>query len=138
MRVHHVGLRIRNAEAIRAFYVGVLGLEPHPQKQNWLGWKGGGHPIHLMSGTDLSVDGRDQTDLARHLAIEVDDLREVARLLLAHNLRPFQSGFGIDERRDVTLDGDLSFGIGTVFVADPDGNMIEFVQANLGIYGQYR
>lgn len=101
------------------------------------GWEGGGYPVHLMAGTELSADGRDHTDLARHFAIEVESLREVAKTLLSHGLRPFQSGFEIKERRDVTAAGDLSYGIGTIFVDDPDGNIVEFVQTGQGIYGKY-
>ena len=136
MKLHHVGVRVRDAAAARAFYVGVLGLRPHPEKDNWLGWDASTYPVHLMSGTDLSADGRDHKDLARHFAIEVGSLKEIARTLLAHGLRPFQSGFGLKERREVTEDDDLEFGIGTVFVADPDGNVVEFIQAGHGLYGR--
>ena len=137
MRLHHVGVRVRNTEAMRHFYITVIGLKPHPEKDNWLGWEGGGYPVHLMAGTELSADGRDHTDLARHFAIEVKSLREVAKMLLSHGLRPFQSGLEVKEQRDVTADGDLSYGIGTIFVDDPDGNIVEFVQAGQGIYGKY-
>lgn len=137
MRLHHVGVRVRNAEAMRHFYVGILGLKPHPEKDNWLGWKDGGYPVHLMTGTDLSAEGRDHTDLARHFAIEVASLQDTATLLLAQGLRPFQSGLAINERRDVTVDGDLSYGIGTLYFDDPDGNIVEFIQTDQGIYGKY-
>jgi len=28
MKLHHVGVRVRNTEAMRHFYVGILGLRP--------------------------------------------------------------------------------------------------------------
>jgi len=38
---------MRNAEAMRHFCVGTLGLKQHPEKDNWLGWEGSFYPIRL-------------------------------------------------------------------------------------------
>ncbi len=136
--VSHVGMRVQDWGAAREFYVGVLGLVPHPEKSNWLGWAGAaGWPVHLMPAGD-SAAGQDEADLARHLALEVESLEAIVAVLLAAKLQPFLASLQ-NERRFITSAGDdLSFGLGTVFVQDPDGNMIEFVEAGRGIVGQYR
>jgi catechol 2,3-dioxygenase-like lactoylglutathione lyase family enzyme len=36
-----------------------------------------------------------------------------------------------------STDRPLDFGIGTIFVRDPDGNLIEFVEKDRGIFGEY-
>ncbi len=42
-------VRMRNAEAMRHFCVGTLGLKQHPQKDNWPGWEGSFYPVRLSS-----------------------------------------------------------------------------------------
>ena len=41
------------------------------------------------------------------------------------------------KRRELTNASDLTFGIGTVFITDPEGNVIEFMQADRGIFAKY-
>lgn len=137
--IHHVGVRVRDIEASCKFYVGVLGLERHPEKGNWLRWNGAqGWPVHLMPAQDSEV-GTDVLDLARHFAIEVDSLESILAVLLDKGMAPFQSGLNLAERRTVTSKADpLDFGIGTLFVEDPDGNIVEFAQVNRGIFSIYR
>jgi len=50
MRLHHVGVRVRNAEAMRHFYVGILGLKPHPEKNKALVGFRGGDPAGAAGG----------------------------------------------------------------------------------------
>ena len=45
-------------------------------------------------------------------------------------------GLDLAQRRYLTDTGDLTFGIGTVFVMDPDGNVMEFVNPARGIFAQ--
>jgi hypothetical protein len=55
-------------------------------------------------------------------------------LLLTHGLRPYQLTVDQARRRDITsADEPLDFGIGTIFVEDPDGNTVEFLQPDRGI-----
>lgn len=42
-----------------------------------------------------------------------------------------------DTRRELTNASDLNFGIGTVFITDPEGNVIEFMQADRGVFAKY-
>jgi catechol 2,3-dioxygenase-like lactoylglutathione lyase family enzyme len=71
---------------------------------------------------------------ARHFTLEVARLEEIAGLLLTHGLRPYQLTVDQARRRDITsVDEPLDFGIGTIFVEDPDGNTVEFLQRDRGI-----
>jgi catechol 2,3-dioxygenase-like lactoylglutathione lyase family enzyme len=66
--------------------------------------------------------------------LEVARLEDVAALLLAHGLRPYQLTVDQAHRHDViSADEALDFGIGTIFVEDPDGNTVEFLQRDRGI-----
>ena len=127
--LNHVGL-----EKATRFYIDLLGLEAFEKKPNWLRLPDG-RMVHLMPATDKSNDGNDVGDLARHLALQVNSLEEVVATLIAEGLRPFQVELGMDGGRKELLDSsDLSFGIGTVFVSDPDGNIVEFVDVDRGIF----
>jgi catechol 2,3-dioxygenase-like lactoylglutathione lyase family enzyme len=130
--LHHVGVAVSDMAQAEAFYVGILGLVPCPAKPNWLS-AGTGFEIHLMP----SRSGTIALDAARHFTLEVERLEEAAQLLLAHGLRPYQLTVDQAHRHDVTMPGDtLDFGIGTIFVEDPDGNTIEFLQSGRGISAQ--
>lgn len=131
--LHHVGICVRDTRVATEFYVGVLGFRANSAKTNWLSLDNG-QAIHLMPATDHSDPGRDVEDLARHIALEVESLEDTVLLLLRHGLAPFQSGLELAQRRYLTDAGDLSFGIGTVFVADPDENVVEFVDPARGIF----
>lgn len=135
-RFNHVGVRSLNRQKTEEFYVGILGLEPHPKKTNWLRTKEGELCVHIMPGTDKSNDGNDHADLARHFALQTDDLEGVVDGLLSAGLKPFQSDITAKERKELTDSKDLSFGIGTVFVWDPDNNLVEFVDKRRGIFAQ--
>ena len=86
--------------------------------------------VHLMpSRPDL-----EQVNPARHFTLEVARLEEIAGLLLTHGLRPYQLTVDQARRHDITsADEPLDFGIGTIFVEDPDGNTVEFLQRDRGI-----
>ena len=133
-RLNHVGVRALDKDRSAAFYVGILGLEPHPTKKNWLLTKDREFSVHLMPGTDKSDDGNDQADLARHFALESDDLEGVVNGLLAAGLKPFQADITGEHRKELTDSHDLTFGIGTIFVFDPDNNLVEFVDPTRGLF----
>jgi hypothetical protein len=72
----------------------------------------------------------DTSDYARHVCLEAESLEEVVMTLLARGLKPFQAEIDATKRRELTDASDLTFGIGTVFVTDPEGNIVEFMQAD--------
>src|ERR1700681_3448672 len=112
-----------------AFYVGILGLTPCEQKPNWL-FAEDHFSVHLMpSRPDL-----EQVNPARHFTLEVARLGEIAGLLLTHRLPPHLHTVDEARRRDIAWsDEPLDFGIGTIFVEDPDGTTVEFLLRERGI-----
>lgn len=138
--INHVGIRVHDMEKAAEFYSKVFGFKPNPKKLNWLLLENG-QMVHLMPGTSDSDEGRDIGDLARHFALEVDSLEATAALLLRHGLKPFQAELNKPDgskpgRRDITDTSDLTYGIGTIFVEDPDGNIIEFIDPSRGIFAE--
>src|SRR6202163_4865463 len=95
-----------------AFYVGYLVLTPRETTTYWL-FAGDHFSVHLMpSRPDL-----ERVNPARHFTLEVARLEEIAGLLLAHGLRPYQLTVDQGHRRDITsADEPLGFGIGTIFL----------------------
>lgn len=130
--IDHVGVRVADMERAKQFYTGVLGLLPRPERPNWLGLDQG-FPVHLMPAMVAEPAGA--MEPARHFALRVDRLEEVVRLLLAHGLAPFQATADQQQHRRITSPDDaLDFGIGTVFVQDPDGNVVEFIEHGRGVF----
>ena len=129
--IHHVGLVVKDREVAERFYVDILGLERVPSRPSWLRLNAT-HAIHLIpfgSGEDEPRHHR-----YRHVALQVADLRPVLHLLLDHGLRVFQTGFDGVEEEITSREDPLEFGIGSIFVRDPDGNLIEFLQLGHGIF----
>ena len=65
LRLNHVSMRVTDLDLARRFYTGILGLQPHPQKTNWLG-AGQGCLVHLMTPTLDNAGTATPTDPARH------------------------------------------------------------------------
>ena len=137
---HHTGVRTFDLDESRAFYCGILGMEANPAKENWLGVPGVDHQfVHLMPAKGVPrpsesarENGRDGAD---HVALETHDLHAVVARLLETGCKPFQTELDFSKRRDVTsADQPLDFGIGTVFVIDPAGNVVEFIQRDRGVF----
>lgn len=138
--INHVGVRVRDMKVSAEFYSGLLGFKPNPKKPNWLLLESG-QMVHLMPGTDGSDEGRDVGDLARHFALEVDSLEDIVALLMRHGYKPFQAELNKPDgskpgRRNVADANDLTYGIGTIFVEDPDGNIVEFIDPSRGIFAE--
>lgn len=106
------------------FYEGLLGLEADAARPD-LGYPGkwynlGQQQIHLMQLPDPEKDDAYQLDSPehagrdRHIAIEVDSVENLAKLLDKENIRFTMSRSG---RR-------------ALFCRDPDGNGLEFVEFN--------
>jgi catechol 2,3-dioxygenase-like lactoylglutathione lyase family enzyme len=127
--LHHVSVPVEDMKRAEAFYVGILGLIPCDKKPNWL-HAGDGYSVHLM----VSKPDLDAVNSTRHFTLEVARLEDVAALLLSHGLRPYQLTVDQASRSDITsADQNLDFGIGTIFIEDPDRNTVEFLQRDRGI-----
>lgn len=114
--VHHVSFAVKNLEASRAFYEGVLGLEPVPRPDfgipgAWL--QAGQAQIHLIQNAETANGSGATSPVANHCAFEIDSF-------------------------DETLDDLATLGIDLVaemsdsrqcWIADPDGNVIELIAA---------
>ena len=123
--VAHVGIRVRDLETSRAFYEGLgfrfvagpLGPEPvaileHPS----------GAVINFILNASPSSSGNVLMDVEEkhpgytHMALAVSDVEAVQRQLESHGVR--------------ITEGPIDFpGARSIFVRDPDANVIEFNQA---------
>ena len=112
MGLVHGALLVSDLDASRRFYSGVLGLieKPRPEFDFPGAWYDLGEcELHLMVTPEalLSADKRPRRDY--HIAFQVDDLEVAKRALEEAGLQFRQS----------------SSGRGSIFVRDPDGNLIE-------------
>jgi glyoxylase I family protein len=111
-RLLHAAILVTDLERAKRFYGGVLGLEEKPRHSfDFAGaWYDLGEcELHLMLTSDAlpSIDARPRRDC--HIAFQVDDLQSTTRAL---------EEAGLSYRRS-------SSGLPSVFVRDPDGNLIE-------------
>ncbi|WP_285020736.1 VOC family protein [Novosphingobium sp. fls2-241-R2A-195] len=118
-RISHVNLAIRDEQASRDFYVGLLGLTevwrvPQPQPGLWL--QIGSKQIHLLRPVDDDeLPPRrvlQETPMAPHLAFSVADVKRVARRL---------------EESGVTVIFS-PYMEGQAFFTDPSGNILEILE----------
>ncbi|WP_170975492.1 VOC family protein [Martelella alba] len=130
--LHHTTLAVEDMATMLAFYTDTLGLKCHPVKNNWLG-TGRGYALHLMP----VAGGRAPADPARHIAFQVESLNGCARHLLAKGLHPYQMSLSMEKFPVRDADHPLDQGIGTLFLDDPEGNTLEFVERHRGIFAQY-
>jgi len=72
-------------------------------------------------------------DPATHFALQVKDLSQVLAMLLSAGQKPYQLSLASLEPNYVNNPQEsLSYGIGTLYVNDPDGNVVEFIDINQG------
>lgn len=117
--IHHATFLTNDLARARAFYEGVLGLHPDPQRPQ-MGFEGvwyeivPNQQIHLMllpnPGAGLQRPAHGGRD--RHVALGVKDLSEVRARLDAAGIAHTQSQSG---RR-------------ALFCRDPDQNALEFIE----------
>ncbi|NDL64918.1 VOC family protein [Acerihabitans arboris] len=130
--IHHAALAVQDMDLMLAYYRDTLGLHPHPAKRNWLG-AGRGFCLHLMPSNGTPAP----RDPASHIAIQVDNLNHCAAWLLAKGLRPYQMSISMAVFWLTDSTGPLDNGIGTLFLDDPEGNTLEFIQRGRGIFSEY-
>ncbi len=116
---NHVSLVVGEIERSKAFYGGLLGL-PEAERPD-LGFPGawyqaGAIQIHLIvppPGVDTGRNAEKLTPIAPHLALEVESYADAREHLLAAGCELVELG----ESR------------GQMWVADPDGNVVELIVA---------
>lgn len=115
-RMMHTGLIISNLAQSRAFYEGLLGFTPNPNRPNF-GFEGvwydiGENQVHLMvvpnPYTEVVHPPHGGRDI--HIAFSVDDVEPVRAEL---------------EKAGIPFTMSLS-GRAALFCRDPDGNALEF------------
>lgn len=119
IRLNHVALQVRDIERSMAFYHYDLGLPllPRPNfkfKGAWIGL-GEGHSLHLIEGLDKPVH---QAPRGSHFALGVDKLEPFVQMAEEKDLNVVK---GPKQRPD---------GVWQLFIADPDGYVIEWNSVN--------
>jgi glyoxylase I family protein len=115
---HHVSLTIDDLAAAREFYGGLLGLPEieRPQMGIQGTWYQAGavqlHLIELPAGMQGDESGGNGSPIANHIAFEIEDYVAVKATL---------EQAGLDVKA-------LGVGVGQMFVNDPHGNTVEFIQ----------
>jgi len=115
--VHHISFAVQELERSRAFYEEVLGLEPIERPDMGLpgAWyRAGSSEVHLIQrpdGVDAGQPPSKLSPIANHQAFAIEDYRAAAERLRGHGLEVIETG---PER-------------GQMWVADPDGNVIELI-----------
>jgi len=123
LAIHHVSLIVKDTHRALAFYKGVLGLSSSPDRPDmdfsgaWLDVSDR-QQIHLLevpnpyAGVDLPVHGgRD-----RHAAFRIQGMQQL-----------------VEQLEEAGVDFTLSrSGRKALFCRDPDGNTLEFIEADPG------
>jgi catechol 2,3-dioxygenase-like lactoylglutathione lyase family enzyme len=128
-KLHHVAIPAHDFARLQTFYIGVLGLQAHPEKPNWLR-AGDGFTVHLMPSQAQVGTAR----VEQHFALQVDLLHDLLAHLLHQHLDPWQASLDGQVHHIVDPADPLDFGIGSLFIVDPENNVIEFVQKNKGLF----
>jgi len=117
IQLHHVSFAVRDLEASRRFFGGVLGL-PELERPNFNfagAWYAlGDRQLHLIEQPEAGREDRTKISRSDHVALEVSDV-EAVRKLLRENGLDFGEG------------GNQALGMEQIFCRDPDGHVIEFV-----------
>ena len=107
----HMLLKVSDIERSERFYVDLLGFKVRPAKP-----LADGRPfVPFTQGIALTVGGPKNSPQIDHIAFKAKDVRAVAARLKAANVK---------------FDRDLHDGIYglTIYIFDPDGNMIELYE----------
>ncbi len=118
VRLHHVSFAVRDLEASRRFFGGVLGLSEleRPNFDFPGAWYAvGDRQLHLIQQDSAARTASDRISRSDHMALEVKDVGAVKQTLEQAGLA-YQMG------------GNESLGFEQVFCSDPDGHTVEFVR----------
>lgn len=121
MALDHTALNVSNVSASRKFYTEALGLTEIQRPDFefggvWYGM-GGDQQLHLIEQKDLPAA---QNRMNHHFAFRVDDVAKTRQELESKGV-------------NVVLQNSRPDGVSQIFVADPDGYVIEFSD---NIHGQ--
>lgn len=120
--IDHVTLVVRNVEASRRFYIGLLGMREVPRPAFSFGgawFQAGATLIHLIEEHDRSgpagypVEVLVRSSRNHHFAFEVDDARAAAEKLKS-------MGIALLDDAKLRPDGAIQ-----VFLTDPDNHVVE-------------
>jgi catechol 2,3-dioxygenase-like lactoylglutathione lyase family enzyme len=119
IRGHHFSFTVSDLERSKAFYGDLLGLEEVERPDFGIPgvWYGVGETqIHLIGkpeGVDTGSPSPKLTPIANHSAFQIEDYDAA-----------------VDRLRETGAEFiELSREVGQIFVRDPDGNIIELIQA---------
>lgn len=133
LSIHHVCLVVRDRSIAEKFYCDALGLKRHHTVSSWLVLNSTS-TLHLVEIPEAASMGEDLYREVQHFALQIDSLREVLRILLERGHVPFQMDMSGREREVHSSEDPLDFGLGTLFVRDPDSNLVEFIEEGHGIF----
>lgn len=133
--LHHVCLPVKDLAAARRFYIEGLGLTQHNQISSWI-MINDFSAIHLV-GIPAPAPQEGSSRPVRHFALRVYDLASVAVRLLDAKVQVFQMDSSLNRQEVKSTQDTFSFGTGTLFVEDPSGNLIEFIEVGRGLFSQY-
>ncbi|MCH2185004.1 VOC family protein [Myxococcota bacterium] len=114
---HHYSLVVSDVEKSKKFYTDLLGLSEIPRPDFGIPgvWYQAGpvqlHLIQVPEGVDVGMVSPALTPLAAHIAFEIDNYERVEAELQAVGIELQAAGGRA----------------GQIFVRDPDGNTIEFI-----------
>ncbi|MGD9560930.1 MAG: VOC family protein [Pyrinomonadaceae bacterium] len=127
--VNHICVVATNLDKTRRFLETMIGCTQHPAMDSWFRIPDQETTIHVIDIEDADAPNEDDLfHYYRHAAFEVDDLKEICRRALTNKYVPFQMDVEGEEEIIDSPDSALDFGLKTVFVKDPDGNLWEFAQ----------
>jgi catechol 2,3-dioxygenase-like lactoylglutathione lyase family enzyme len=114
-RLLHAAVLVSDLDRARRFYEGVLGLRQ--KKRHDFDFAGawyelGEGELHLMVAAGNLPSAAERPRRDNHIAFQIDDLDEARRML---------ETAGLDYRES-------SSGLPSIFVRDPDGNLVELQQ----------
>ena len=134
LSLNHIGLVVSDFEACAEFYTNVVGLERHQEVKSWFKIDEK-TSIHLIAIPET----KEETSISRevqHVALLIDDLVAMTDRLFDGGHDPFQMDFNGNTSNIDSKGSDLAFGLGSTFVYDPSGNLVEFIQYGRGAIGE--
>jgi len=130
--VNHLSVVSTNEVKTAAFLKAVLGCVEH-NHSGWFRLPGCSTLVHVIEIDDAERPSDEEMfHYYNHNALEVDDIRKLTQRCISGGYAAFQMD---NKGEESPIDGasDLTFGLRTVFVRDPDGNLWEFAQRGFSL-----